>query len=32
VEYKMNSDKIKHGPSGASVRALFYGMGYIREE
>jgi dihydroxy-acid dehydratase len=28
----MNSDKIKHGPSGASVRALFYGMGYIREE
>jgi dihydroxy-acid dehydratase len=28
----MNSDKIKNGPSGASVRALFYGMGYIREE
>lgn len=28
----MNSDKIKSGPSGASVRALFYGMGYIREE
>lgn len=29
---KMNSDKIKSGPSGASVRTLFYGMGYIREE
>ena len=28
----MNSDKIKSGPSGAPVRALFYGMGYIREE
>ena len=28
----MNSDKIKSGPSGASVRTLFYGMGYIREE
>ena len=28
----MNSDKIKNGPSGASVRTLFYGMGYIREE
>jgi len=28
----MNSDKIKQGPSGAAVRALFYGMGYIREE
>jgi dihydroxy-acid dehydratase len=28
----MNSDKLKTGPSGASVRSLFYGMGYIREE
>ncbi|MEG2199314.1 MAG: dihydroxy-acid dehydratase, partial [Anaerovorax sp.] len=28
----MNSDKIKNGPSGAPVRTLFYGMGYIREE
>lgn len=28
----MNSDKIKSGPSGASVRTLLYGMGYIREE
>lgn len=28
----MNSDKIKSGPIGASVRTLFYGMGYIREE
>jgi len=28
----MNSDKIKSGPIGASVRALFYGMGYTREE
>lgn len=28
----MNSDKIKSGPSGASVRTLMYGMGYIREE
>lgn len=28
----MNSDKIKSGPAGASVRTLFYGMGYIREE
>lgn len=28
----MNSDKIKSGPTGASVRTLFYGMGYIREE
>lgn len=28
----MNSDKIKNGPSGASVRTLLYGMGYIREE
>lgn len=28
----MNSDRIKSGPKGASTRALFYGMGYIREE
>jgi len=28
----MNSNKIKDGPSGASVRTLFYGMGYIKEE
>ena len=28
----MNSDKIKSGPAGASVRTLFYGMGYTREE
>ncbi len=28
----MNSEKIKSGPSGAPVRTLFYGMGYIREE
>jgi dihydroxy-acid dehydratase len=28
----MKSDKIKKGPGGASVRALFYGMGYVREE
>jgi len=28
----MNSDKIKSGPIGASVRTLFYGMGYTREE
>ncbi|MDR3243079.1 MAG: dihydroxy-acid dehydratase [Clostridiales Family XIII bacterium] len=28
----MNSDKLKTGPSGASVRSLFYGMGYTREE
>jgi len=28
----MNSNKIKSGPTGAPVRALFYGMGYIREE
>jgi len=28
----MNSTKIKSGPSGAPVRTLFYGMGYIREE
>ncbi|MDR1571454.1 MAG: dihydroxy-acid dehydratase [Clostridiales Family XIII bacterium] len=26
------SDRIKNGPAGASVRALFYGMGYVREE
>lgn len=28
----MNSNKIKNGPSGAPVRTLLYGMGYIREE
>ena len=28
----MNSDKIKSGPGGAPVRALFYGMGYVKEE
>jgi dihydroxy-acid dehydratase len=28
----MSSTKIKNGPSGAPVRTLFYGMGYIREE
>jgi dihydroxy-acid dehydratase len=28
----MNSDKIKSGPSGAPVRTLFYGMGYLKEE
>ncbi len=28
----MNSTKIKSGPSGAPVRTLLYGMGYIREE
>lgn len=28
----LNSEKIKSGPSGAPVRTLFYGMGYIREE
>lgn len=28
----MNSNKIKSGPTGAPVRTLFYGMGYIREE
>lgn len=28
----MNSDKIKQGPSGAPVRSLFYGMGYVKEE
>ncbi len=28
----MNSERIKSGPSGASSRALFYGMGYTREE
>ncbi|MDR1247364.1 MAG: dihydroxy-acid dehydratase [Clostridiales Family XIII bacterium] len=26
------SDRIKKGPGGASVRTLFYGMGYVREE
>ncbi len=26
------SDKIKEGPQGASVRSLFYGMGYTRKE
>ncbi len=30
--YIMNSDKIKSGPSGAPVRTLFYGMGYLKEE
>ena len=29
---KMNSDIAKLGPSGASTRALFYGMGYTRSE
>jgi dihydroxy-acid dehydratase len=29
---KLNSDKIKEGAQGASVRALFYGMGYTRSE
>ena len=28
----MRSDKIKEGPQGASVRSLFYGMGYTRKE
>jgi len=28
----MNSDKVKQGASGASTRALFYGMGYTRPE
>ncbi|MDR1778895.1 MAG: dihydroxy-acid dehydratase [Clostridiales Family XIII bacterium] len=28
----MNSDKIKEGASGASVRTLFYGMGYTKKE
>ncbi len=28
----MKSDYIKKGPVGAPLRALFYGMGYIREE
>lgn len=28
----MKSNKIKSGPSGAPVRTLFYGMGYIKEE
>ncbi|MDR3365323.1 MAG: dihydroxy-acid dehydratase [Clostridiales Family XIII bacterium] len=28
----MNSDKVKNGASGASTRALFYGMGYTRAE
>lgn len=28
----MNSNKIKEGPQGASVRSLFYGMGYTRKE
>lgn len=28
----MKSDSIKKGPSGAPLRSLFYGMGYIREE
>lgn len=28
----MNSDRIKKGPGGASVRSLFYGMGYVKEE
>ena len=28
----MKSDKINRGPGGAHVRALFYGMGYVREE
>ncbi len=28
----MKSDKIKKGPVGAPVRALFYGMGYTKEE
>jgi dihydroxy-acid dehydratase len=27
-----NSDRIKKGPAGASVRTLLYGMGYVREE
>ena len=28
----MKSDKIKNGAQGAPVRALFYGMGYTKEE
>lgn len=28
----MRSDKIKQGATGAPLRSLFYGMGYIREE
>ena len=28
----MRSDKIKQGPVGAPLRALFYGMGFTREE
>ncbi|MDR0425230.1 MAG: dihydroxy-acid dehydratase [Clostridiales Family XIII bacterium] len=28
----MRSDKIKAGPGGAHVRALLYGMGFIKEE
>lgn len=28
----MKSDKIKKGPVGAPLRALFYGMGYTKEE
>ncbi|MDR2295204.1 MAG: dihydroxy-acid dehydratase [Clostridiales Family XIII bacterium] len=27
-----DSDRIKKGPAGASVRTLLYGMGYVREE
>jgi dihydroxy-acid dehydratase len=27
-----DSDRIKTGPGGASVRTLLYGMGYVREE
>ena len=29
---KLNSNKVKDGASGASTRALFYGMGYTRAE
>jgi dihydroxy-acid dehydratase len=32
LEGIMNSDKVKNGASGASTRALFYGMGYTRAE
>jgi dihydroxy-acid dehydratase len=31
-EASHNSDAIKNGPAGASVRTLLYGMGYVREE
>jgi dihydroxy-acid dehydratase len=32
LEVEMNSNKIKEGPAGATVRMLFYAMGYTKDD